>query len=61
MTEEELREALQDKTLGEIAKDKGKTAAGLVDELVGVQTKRIDEAVDEGRLTDEQADRLKAS
>jgi ribosomal protein S20 len=60
MTEEELREALGDETLGEIAKEKGKTAAGLVDELVATQTKRIDEALDEGRLTDEQADRLKA-
>jgi ribosomal protein S20 len=60
MTEEELREELRDSTLAEIAKDQGKTAAGLVDELVAVQTKRIDDAVDEGKLTDEQADRLKS-
>ena len=59
MTEQELREELRDKTLGEIAKEKGKTASGLVNELVATQTKRIDEAVDEGKLTDEQADRLK--
>ena len=60
MTEQELREELRDKTLGEIAKEKGKTPAGLVNELVAAQTKRIDDAVDEGKLTDEQADRLKA-
>jgi hypothetical protein len=59
MTEAELREELRDKTLAEIAKEQGKSAAGLVDELVATQTKRIDEAVDEGRLTDEQAMRLK--
>ncbi len=60
MTEAELREALGDQTLAEIAKKEGKTAAGLVNELVAAQTKRIDDAVDEGKLTDEQADRLKA-
>jgi polyhydroxyalkanoate synthesis regulator phasin len=59
MTEAELREELRDKTLAEIAKEKGKTTAGLVDELVATQTKRIDDAVDEGKLTDEQATRLK--
>ena len=55
MTKAELREELEDKTLAEIAREKGKTAAGLVQQLVAVQTKRIDEAVAEGRLTDEQA------
>jgi uncharacterized protein YidB (DUF937 family) len=59
MSEEELREALHDKTLGEIAKEKGKSAAGLVDQLVATQAKRIDEAVDDGKLTDEQAAELK--
>jgi polyhydroxyalkanoate synthesis regulator phasin len=59
MTEAELREALGDKTLAQIAKEKGKTAAGLVDELVATQTKRIDEAVADGKLTDEQAADLK--
>lgn len=59
MTEAELREALGDKTLAQIAKEKGKTTAGLVDELVATQTKRIDEAVDEGKLTDEQAADIK--
>jgi polyhydroxyalkanoate synthesis regulator phasin len=55
VTEAELREELRDKTLADLARENGKTAAGLVDELVTTQTKRIDEAVDEGRLTDAQA------
>ena len=55
MTEAELREELEDKTLAQIAKEKGKTAAGLVQQLVATQTKRIDEAVAAGRLTEEQA------
>ena len=61
MTEAELREELQDKTLAEIAKEQGKTAGGLVQQLVAAQTKRIDEAVADGRLTDEQATELKAN
>jgi Protein of unknown function (DUF2680) len=61
MTEAELREALQDKTLAEIAGEQGKTVAGLVQQLVATQTKRIDEAVADGRLTDEQATELKAN
>ena len=60
MTKAELREELEDKTLAEIAREKGKTAAGLVQQLVAAQTKRIDDAVAEGRLTDEQATALKA-
>jgi ribosomal protein S20 len=59
MTEAELRAELRDKTLAEIAKDQGKTAAGLVNELVATQTKRIDEAVAGKNLTKEQAARLK--
>ena len=60
MTEAELREELQDKTLAEIAKEQGKTAAGLVQQLVATQTKRIDEAVADGKLSEEQAAGLKA-
>ncbi|HEY5872472.1 MAG TPA: hypothetical protein VIT46_04475 [Gaiellaceae bacterium] len=60
MTKAELREELEDKTLSEIAREKGKTAAGLVQQLVAAQTKRIDDAVAEGRLTDERATALKA-
>ena len=45
MSEAELREALQDKTLAEIAKDKGKSVDGLVKALVAAEEKTIDEAV----------------
>ena len=61
LTEAQLREELQGKTLGEIAKEQGKTPAGLVQQLVATQTKRIDEAVADGRLTDAQATELKAN
>ena len=60
LTEAELRDELQGKTLAEIAKSKGKSVSGLVQQLVATQTKRIDEAVADGRLTDEQATELKA-
>lgn len=58
MTEADLREELRDSTLAEIAKEKGKTASGLVDELVATRTKALDAAVDDGRITKEQAARL---
>jgi len=58
LTEDELREALRDSTLAEIAKDRDKPVAGLVDALVATQAKRIDQAVDEGRLSEEQATAL---
>lgn len=60
LTEAELREQLQDKTLAEIAKDKGKTVAGLVQALVADARSRIDAAVADGRLTQEQATELKS-
>jgi hypothetical protein len=60
LTEAQLRTELRDKTLAEIAKEQGKTAAGLVQQLVATETKRIDEAVAAGKLTDEQAAELKA-
>lgn len=60
MTEEALRDALEDQTLAEIAEEQGKTASGLVQQLVATQTKRIDEAVADGRITEEQATELKA-
>ena len=59
MTEAELREQLDGKTLAEIAEEQGKTSKGLVNQLVATQTKRIDEAVDAGRITEEQATELK--
>ncbi len=60
MTETELREALHDQTLAEIAKEKGKSVSGLVQAFVATQEKRIDEAVADGHLTKAQATELKA-
>ena len=60
LTEAELREALEDQTLAEIAEEQGKSALGLVQQLVATQTKRIDEAVADGTMTEEQATELEA-
>ena len=59
--EGELRERLREgETLAEIARDEGKSVEGLVDALVAEKTKRLDEAVEDGRLTDAQRDRIVA-
>jgi hypothetical protein len=60
LTEAELREELRDATLAEIAREQGKSVEGLVQQLIATQTKRIDEALADGRITDEQAADLKA-
>lgn len=60
MTEAELGDALHDKTLAEIAKDKGKSASGLVAALVAAEEKTIDQAVVEGRITKAQATEIKS-
>jgi polyhydroxyalkanoate synthesis regulator phasin len=58
--EDELRAALADgKSLAEVAKAEGKSVDGLVDALVADAEKRLDAAVDDGRLTKEQASELK--
>jgi polyhydroxyalkanoate synthesis regulator phasin len=61
LTEAELRSELQDKTLAQIAKEQGKTVDGLVTQLVATQTRRIEQAVADGKLTDEQASELEAN
>lgn len=59
LTEAELREQLRDgKSLAEIAKAEGKTAAALVDALVAAAKTDLAEAVESGRLTDAQRDRI---
>jgi hypothetical protein len=59
--EGELRERLREgETLAEIARDEGKSVDGLVDALVAEKTKRLNEAVEDGRLTDAQRDRIVA-
>jgi len=60
ISEADLRQALDDQTLGEIAKEKGKSVDGLVKAIVAGQEKRIDEAVADGRITKAQATELKA-
>jgi ribosomal protein S20 len=60
MTADELREALDGKTLADIAKDKGKSVAGLVAALVTAEEKKIDEAVADGRITKAQATEIKS-
>ena len=60
LTEAELREELRDSTLAEIAEERGKTVPGLVAALAAAQEKRIDEAVADGRITEQQASELKA-
>ena len=60
MSEADLREALQDKTLAEIAKDKGKSVDGLVKALVAAEEKTIDEAAADGRITKAQASEIKS-
>ena len=60
LTTDELRTSLVDgKTLAEIAAEEGKSVDGLVQQLVDAAEKRIDEAVADGRLTEEQAADLK--
>jgi polyhydroxyalkanoate synthesis regulator phasin len=60
LTEAQLRDQLQTKTLAEIAKDKGKSVDGLVQALVTSAENAIDEAVADGRLTQQQATDIKA-
>jgi polyhydroxyalkanoate synthesis regulator phasin len=60
LTEAELRDQLQDKTLAQIAKEKGKSVDGLVQALVTSAENAIDEAVADGRLTQQQATDIKA-
>jgi ribosomal protein S20 len=60
MSADELRAALDGKTLAEIAKDKGKSADGLVAALVAAEEKKIDEAVAGGRITKAEAAEIKS-
>jgi polyhydroxyalkanoate synthesis regulator phasin len=61
LTETELRTALSEgKSLAEIAKDEGKSVEGLVNALVDAASARLDQAVEDGRLTRSQADEIEA-
>lgn len=62
VTEAELREALHDgKSLADVARDEGKAVDGLVDALVQAATARLDQAVADGKLTQERRDELAQS
>jgi hypothetical protein len=59
LTQAELRQQLRaGKTLAEIARAEGKTVAALVDALVAAMKTELAEAVESGRLTDAQRDRI---
>jgi outer membrane murein-binding lipoprotein Lpp len=59
MTRAELRGALEDgKTLAQVARDQGKSVDGLVDALVADAGKKLDQAVEDGDLTDAERDEM---
>jgi hypothetical protein len=59
MTEAALREALSDgKTLAQVARDRNKSVDGLIDALVAEKRERINDAVEDGRMTRAQADEI---
>ncbi|ASS74583.1 hypothetical protein CIG75_05965 [Tumebacillus algifaecis] len=61
ITEEELRSAQQaGQTLAQIAKEKGITEAKLIEFLKTQQQKQIDQLLADGKITQEQADEMKA-
>jgi ribosomal protein S20 len=61
MSEDDLRTALRDgTTIADLAEKQGKEVADVQAALVKAATDRLDQAVKDGRLTQEQADRIKA-
>lgn len=61
VTQEELRDAMHEgRTLADVAEAEGKSVDGLVDALVAEQTERLNDAVEDSRLTDEQRDEIVA-
>lgn len=59
LAEDELHGELRDgKTLAEIAEEQGRRVAGLIQAIVDDVSKRLDQAVTDGRLTEEQADAI---
>jgi polyhydroxyalkanoate synthesis regulator phasin len=60
MSKSELRDELAEgRTLAEIARAEGKPVDGLVQELADAAEQRIDDAVEDGRLSEERAAELK--
>jgi hypothetical protein len=59
LTESQLRTELQNgKTLAQVAKDKGKSVDGLVDAMTADLKAKLDEGVEDGKLTRARADQL---
>jgi hypothetical protein len=62
VTLDELRSELREgKSLADIAEDHGVDLQAIIDDLVESANAKLDEAVEEGRLTQEKADELKTS
>jgi len=60
LTEAQLRTQLNNgKTLAQVARDRDKSVDGLVDALVESQNEKLDQAVEDGRLTQAQANEIK--
>jgi hypothetical protein len=60
LTEAQLREQLNEgKTLAQVARDRDKSVDGLVDALVDAQNEKLGQAVEDGRLTQAQANEIK--
>jgi gas vesicle protein len=59
MSEEDLKTALQTKSLADIAKEKNVDVQKVIDALVADESTQLDEAVKNGRLTQERADKMK--
>lgn len=61
MGKDELALALKDKSLADIAKDKGISADDLVSKLQAERSKKIDEAVQAGKITADKAEKMKSA
>jgi len=62
LSEDELRTALEDgDTLAEVAEEQDKSVDGLVDAMVAAARAHLDEAVEEGRITEEMRDSMLAT
>jgi hypothetical protein len=60
LTEAQLRTQLNGgKTLARVARDRDKSVDGLIDALVEAQNEKLDQAVEDGRLTQAQANEIK--
>ncbi|WP_281887938.1 hypothetical protein [Paenibacillus sp. YYML68] len=60
MSQAELKQALKDKTLAEVASDKGVSEAELIAKLKDIRLKQLDAAVISGKLTAEKAELMKS-